>query len=187
MHDLSHEAAHRLVPERRGAVTFLRRGLALLITSISIFGFGAAVAAAAEPTHFMFSETGTQLVAAGELCDFDYASTFRVDVNVIAFGDPDDLTKEIIHVALFKSHTNLDTGYTLSEVDHFTTEINAVRERIKQVGIFWHLRDPSGKLVVVQAGAFFFDTSTGEIRVTPNFNPDFASVICPALGGSPAI
>jgi hypothetical protein len=93
-----------------------------------------------------------------------------------------------------KTHTESKTGGvpivpggTLSEVDHFTTEINAVRERIKQVGIFWHLRDPSGKLVVVQAGAFFFDTSTGEIRVTPNFNPDFASVICPALGGSPAI
>jgi hypothetical protein len=33
-----------------------------------------------------------------------------------------------------------------------------------------------------------FDTSTGElIKFTPNINPDFAAVICPALGGEPAI
>jgi pimeloyl-ACP methyl ester carboxylesterase len=41
MHDLSHEAAHRLVPERSGSATFLRRGFALLIASIAILGFGA--------------------------------------------------------------------------------------------------------------------------------------------------
>jgi hypothetical protein len=24
------------------------------------------------------------------------------------------------------------------------------------------------------------------VKITPQFNPDFAAVICPALGGSPA-
>jgi hypothetical protein len=27
---------------------------------------------------------------------------------------------------------------------------------------------------------------TGLIKFTPNLNPDFAAVICPALGGNPA-
>jgi hypothetical protein len=146
-----------------------------------LFGLSTAVAAAAEPEHFMFSETGTFGVDAGDLCDFDYDSGWRVEINGIAFGD-----KEIIHFALFKSHTNLETGYTLTEVDHFTEVFDANKEQVKQVGVFWHLRDPSGKLVVVQAGALFFDTSTGDVRVTPNFDPDFAAVVCPALGGSVA-
>jgi hypothetical protein len=89
---------------------------------------------------------------------------------------------------LIKTHTNLDTGYSLTEVDHFTAEFDDGTARYKQVGIFWHLRDPSGKLVVVQAGQSIFDTNTGELlKVTPNNNPDFAAVICPALGGSPAM
>jgi hypothetical protein len=53
--------------------------------------------------------------------------------------------------------------------------------------MFWALRDASGKLVVQQAGQLVFDTDTGEIvKITPQFNPDFAAVICPALGGNPA-
>jgi len=33
-----------------------------------------------------------------------------------------------------------------------------------------------------------FDTETGELlKVTPAVNPDFAGLICPALGGQPAI
>lgn len=56
-------------------------------------------------------------------------------------------------------------------------------------GIFWHLRDPSGKLVLVKAGEATFDTSTGQlIKFTPNSAQDqtTAQVICPALGGNPA-
>jgi hypothetical protein len=42
--------------------------------------------------------------------------------------------------------------------------------------------------VVVHSGQDIFDTNTGElVKVTPNDNPDFAAVICPALGGSPAM
>ena len=40
---------------------------------------------------------------------------------------------------------------------------------------------------VQQAGQLLFNTDTGEVvKVTPHFDPDFAAVICPALGGNPA-
>jgi hypothetical protein len=55
----------------------------------------------------------------------------------------------------------------------------------KDVGLFWHLRDASGKIVVVQAGQLRFDEN-GFVSATPNINPDFPAVICPALGGNPA-
>jgi hypothetical protein len=32
-----------------------------------------------------------------------------------------------------------------------------------------------------------FDAVGDVIKVTPNFNPDFAAVACPALGGHPEI
>jgi hypothetical protein len=142
---------------------------------------------AAAPTHLTFSITDADFAPAGELCDFDYSAPFTAEENIIVFGDPDNPTKFIDHTTLTKTHTNLDTGYSLTEVDHFTSEFNAGTGRFEQVGIFWHLRDSSGKVVVVQAGHMVFDTSTGEIvKLTPNTNPDFAAVICPALGGSPA-
>jgi hypothetical protein len=161
--------------------------LFVLVGSLALFVLTAA-ASAAGPTHFQFSVTDTEFAPAGELCDFDYSANFTAEVNTIVFGDPNDPTRFIEHVGQVKTHTNADTGYSLSEVDHFTTQFDAGSERVKQVGIFWHLRDPSGKLVVVQAGQIVFDTSTGElVKVTSNASPDFAAVICPALGGSPAI
>jgi hypothetical protein len=36
-------------------------------------------------------------------------------------------------------------------------------------------------------GQLLIDFNTGEIKATPNLNPDFAAVICLALGGKPAI
>jgi hypothetical protein len=160
--------------------------LIVLVTALAALAVGATVAAAAAPTHEKVSFAGTDLISAGELCDFDYAGPFRVEINSIIFGNPDDPSKVIDHITLFKTHTNLDTNFSLTEVDHFTSVFNAGTDTVKQVGIFWHLRDASGKLVVVQA-QIVFDASTGDVlKVTPNFNPDFAAVICPALGGNPA-
>jgi hypothetical protein len=118
---------------------------------------------------------------------FEYSASFTAEENMIVFGDPNDPTKVIDHISLVKTHTNVETGYSLTDVDHFTVEFNAGMERFKQVGVAWHLRDAQGKLVVVQAGQLVFDTGTGEIvKGTPSLNPDFAAVICPALGGNPA-
>jgi hypothetical protein len=55
------------------------------------------------------------------------------------------------------------------------------------VGLVWHLRDPNGKIVVVQAGQELFDTNTGElIKVTPASTLMARQYSGPALGGSPA-
>jgi hypothetical protein len=50
------------------------------------------------------------------------------------------------------------------------------------------LRTAAGKVVVVHAGQWVIDTNTGEtVKITPNFNPDIAAVVCPALGGHSAL
>jgi hypothetical protein len=164
------------------------KALVVLATGLAVLAYTASMAAAAAPTHMKFTVSDTDFAPAGELCDFNYSAPFTAEVNEIVFGDPNNPIRVVDHVTLIKTHTNLDTGYSLTEVDHFTAEFDAGTARYKQVGIFWHLRDPSGKLVVVQAGQSIFDTNTGEVlKVTPNNNPDFAAVICPALGGSPAM
>ena len=68
-----------------------------------------------------------------------------------------------------------------------TETFNAGDQTLKGVGLFWHLRTPAGKVVVVHAGQTVLDTATGEfVKLTPNSAPDLAAVICPALGGSPS-
>jgi hypothetical protein len=173
--------------ENRIGAGVIRTKLLVLVSSLAMLALTASVATAAAPTHMKFSVTDTEFVPAGELCDFDYRASFTVEVNTIVFGDPNNPTRFIEHVAQVKTHTNLDTGYSLTEVDHFTTQFEAGTERFKSVGVFWHLRDASGKLVLVKAGQIVFDGSTGELmKATPNSGPDFAAVVCPALGGSPA-
>jgi hypothetical protein len=138
----------------------------------------APVAAAAPPERFTESFEGTNFLPAGEVCDFDYSQSFSGTDVVTIFGDPVQV-QETLTVA----HTNVDTNYTLTEDDRlfFTFDVDSE----KDVGIFWHLRDADGKMVVVQAGQLRFD-ETGLIKFTPSINPDFADVICHALGGNPA-
>jgi hypothetical protein len=164
------------------------KALVVLAASLAVLAYTASTAAAAAPIHLKSSVSGTDFAPAGELCDFTYSAPFTAEVNTILFGDPDNPTRVIDHVTLIKTHTNVDTGYSLTEVDHFTQQFDAGAARFKSVGNFWHLRDASGKVVVVHSGQDIFDTNTGElVKVTPNDNPDFAAVICPALRGSPAM
>jgi hypothetical protein len=117
---------------------------------------------------------------AGAFCDFNYGEVATVSLNAIIFAGT-----ETDHIAAIVVHTNLDTGFSLTEVDHFTV-FTAADGQSKTVGIFWHLRNADGKLVVVQSGQLVI-SPTGEIvKVTPAVNPDKAAVICPALGGQPA-
>jgi hypothetical protein len=74
----------------------------------------------------------------------------------------------------------------LHERDRTSVIFDAKKGTGKNVGVFWHLRNAAGKLVVVQAGQMTFDSNGNLIKVTPHLNPDYAAVICPALGGSPA-
>ena len=124
-------------------------------------------------------------VPAGQLCDFNYRQSFRVVDHFTVFGDPDNATRAIDHLTEYVTHTNLDTGYTLTEVDHVTETFNAGDQTLKDVGLFWHLRTPAGKVVVVHAGQTLLDLATGEfVKLTPNSAPDLAAVVCPALGGN---
>ena len=116
----------------------------------------------------------------GAFCDFNYGEVATVSLDAIIFD-----STETDHIAATVIHTNLDTGFSLTEVDQFTV-FTAADGQTKTVGIFWHLRNADGQLVVVQSGQVVI-SPTGEIvKVTPAVNPDKAAVICPALGGQPA-
>ena len=117
---------------------------------------------------------------AGAFCDFTYGEAATVSLDAIIFAGT-----ETDHIAATVLHTNLDTGFSLTEVDHFTV-FTAADGQAKTVGIVWHLRTADGQLVVVQAGQLVISPTGEIIKVTPAVNPDTAAVICPALGGQPA-
>jgi hypothetical protein len=154
--------------------------LALTLAALATVLF-VSLAAAAPPTKETFPFSGTFFSPAGDLCDFDYTQVFSGTDEVTFFSDGHVLVHEKIQV----SHTNDDTGFTLTETDSYNITFYADGSQ-KLVGVFWHLRDASGKLVVVQAGQMVFDPVGNVVKFTPHMNPDFAGVICPALGGSPA-
>ena len=142
---------------------------------------------AAGPLHVKDTFSDSVTFAAGELCDFNYVESFTVFDNSLIYGDPENPDKVITQETAYITHTNADTGYSLSEVDHAVFTFTAADARFKQTGLFWALRDASGRLLVQQAGQAVFNTDTGEVvKVTPHFNPDFAEVNCTALGGNPA-
>lgn len=134
------------------------------------------------PQHVKSTFTFENPQPPGAFCDFNYGEVATVSLDAIIFPDG----TETDHIAALVIHTNLDTGFSLTEVDHFTV-FAAADGQMKIVGIFWHLRTPDGKLVVVQSGQLVI-SPTGEIlKVTPDVTPDSAAVICPALGGQSAI
>jgi hypothetical protein len=155
-------------------------GFGLLIVALA-----ATAASAARPTHILKESFSDSFSApAGTLCDFNFSQSFTIVDTGVFFDDDSFVLSETAYV----TNTNLDTDQSLSEVVHYTLQLNASAGRIKQAGLIVQLRDASGKLVVVQAGQLLIDTETGElVKVTPAVNPDFAAVICPALGGQPAI
>jgi hypothetical protein len=162
------------------------RRLALLISfGLLIVALGATAASAAKPTHILKESFSDSFSApAGQLCDFNFSQSFTIVDTGVFFDDDSFVLSETAYV----TNTNVDTGHSLSEVVHYTLQLRASTGLIKQAGLIVHLRDASGKLVVVQAGQLVIDTETGEVvKVTPAVNPDFAAVICPALGGQPAI
>jgi hypothetical protein len=151
--------------------------LALVLGTVAT-GVLAPTVAAAAPERFTETFEGEFFAAAGELCDFDYHQVFSGTDHVTIFGD-----RVQVHETLYVAHTNVDADYTLKERDRLYFSFREGSE--KDVGVFWHLRDASGKLVVVQAGQMRFDEN-GLVRVTPHIDPDFAAVVCTALGGNPA-
>ena len=162
------------------------RRLAVVISfGLLIVALGSTAASAAKPTHILKETFSDSFSApAGTLCDFNFSQSFTIVDTGQFFDDGSFVLSETAYVA----NTNVDTDVTLTERVHYTLQLDASAGRIKQAGLIVHLRDASGKLVVVQAGQLVIDTETGEVvKVTPAVNPDFAGMICPALGGQPAI
>ena len=116
----------------------------------------------------------------GAFCNFTYGEAATVSLNAIIFAG-----SETDHIAFTDTHTNLDTGFSLTETGDFTVVTTA--GQTKTVGIFWHLRNADGQLVVIQAGQLVISAAGEILKVTPAVTPDSAAVICPALGGQPAI
>ncbi len=142
---------------------------------------GSTAAWADGPQHVRSTFSSEETVAAGQLCDFTYHNDFTLITNAVIFPDGTEIDQDVIQA----THTNVDTGFKLTETDYFSLQFRA--GQVKEAGIQWHLRTPDGKLIVVHAGNIVFSDTTGDVvSFTPNTNPDFAAVICPALGGQPA-
>ena len=162
---------------RLSMVAVLAAGTALGVLAPPA-GITAAWADAAQHVKSTFTFENPQ--PPGAFCDFNYGEVATVSLDAIIFD-----STETDHIAATVIHTNLDTGFSLTEVDQFTV-FTAADGQTKTVGIFWHLRNTDGQLVVVQSGQLVI-SPTGEIvKVTPALTPDSAAVICPALGGQPA-
>jgi hypothetical protein len=159
--------------------------LAMSVAAATLLALTAG-AARADADHFSFSYTiGPQVFPAGTLCDFNFES------STIGFQIETDVSngRIVAHGTQHNTHTNLDTGYSLTEVDQVTSTFFLSSPTTLSTGIFWHLRDASGNNVLVKAGEATFDASTFElISFTPNsgFDQTFAQILCPLLGGSPA-
>jgi hypothetical protein len=138
---------------------------------------GSTAAWADGPQHVTSTITFDFTVPAGAVCDFAIRNTGTITDNVVIFPD-----RMIDHIVIHVAHTNVATGFTLTETDH-ATAFTAADGQIKTVGIEVHLRTPEGKIVVVLAGQVVV-SATGEIlKFTPNINLSLAAFICPALGG----
>jgi len=141
---------------------------------------GSTAAWAAGPQHVTSTFTAEETFPAGTVCDFDFHNVFTATDDAIIFPD-----RMIEHIVINATHTNLATDFTLTETDHFT-DFTASDGQIREVGIVWHLRNAGGKIVVVHAGQLVVSPTGEVLKFTPNINPDFTAVICPALGGHPA-
>jgi hypothetical protein len=159
----------------------------IIVMAIALAATLVGAARANGPAHFRDSFSDSFVVPAGERCDFDEQISFTVRFNDVVFGDPEEPDRVISHVTAFVSHTNLDTGYTLTEVDRTTERFDLINGVGKITGIIWKLRTPEGKLVFTQMGQIVFSFEGGELKRTPHMQPeDVSSTVCGLLGGHAA-
>jgi hypothetical protein len=165
----------------------MKRLVLVFAAALLVAASMASAANAARPHHLKGTFSDVFVNPAGENCDFDEQVSFTLVFNDIVFGDLDDPSKVISHVTADVSHTNLETGYTLTEVDT-TVQILDFEEGVGMTaGIIWKLRTPEGRLVFVQVGRVTY-TAEGEIlTITPHLLPvDVAPIVCGLLGGNAA-
>jgi hypothetical protein len=163
-----------------------RSVLAVAIALLVVAGMAGA-ANAARPHHFKGTFSDVFVKPAGEGCDFDEQISFTLVFNDIVFGDLEDPSKVISHITADVAHTNLDTGYTLTEVDTGVQILNFEKGVGMTMGIIWKLRTPEGKLVFVQVGRVTYTVEGELLTITPHLLPvDAAPIVCGLLGGHAA-
>jgi hypothetical protein len=153
-----------------------------LAASVLAAGLVVPVAAAAAPTRWTesFSFEFTIPDDFPAICDFTYHQAVSVNIENTEFSDG----RLEQHSLVTTTHTNLSSGYALTDSDRFNSTWYPDGS-LRVVGLWWHLRDANGKLVVHQAGQLVFGPDGNLVKLTANVNADFAAVICPALGGKP--
>jgi hypothetical protein len=141
---------------------------------------GSTAAWADGPQHVKSTFLFDNFIPASTLCDFDFHNVFAGSDNTVIFPD-----RTIDHVTVHAIDTNLATGFTLTDTDHFTV-VTATDGQQKSAGLIFHLRTTDGKLVVNQAGLLVFSATGDVLKVTPSINPNDRATLCTALGGHPA-
>ena len=166
----------------------MRHLASLAVTAVLALGL-APSALAGSPVHERSIIVGEAVYPAGEACDFTYHQTYVSKENFFLFGNPDAPDRVVWQSRQLVTHTNMGTGYTLTETAAVVETFYPGTAVDKVTGVFWHLRDANGRLVAVHAGQQIIQWSGDvpvEVKVTPKMDPDFYGVICTALGGSPA-
>src|SRR5205814_3337344 len=129
--------AHRASAGERGGNLM---GKLLLTVAVIACALSLPAVAAAAPTMITTTGSGAVDFPAGSLCDFTYHQDYAFVLTRTFFSDG----RVHSHFDYSVAHTNVNTGYTLTEEDHYDfLDITDVKYR--NVGLFWHLRDPSGK------------------------------------------
>jgi hypothetical protein len=160
------------------------------ILALFVAVLGAAPASAAQATRQTDTISFAAKHPAGEICDFPLRDTVTLTITLLTLTDGSgDAVLEVEHGTGTITHTNLSTGYTLTE----QAPLNSVRwldsNTGSTMGVQWHLRDPDGKLVLTVAGRLSYTLDPFDIlSITPRVERylDYAETLCPLLGGSPA-
>jgi hypothetical protein len=170
--------------QTRKSFTVLAAAVGALVGTLVLAAAAAATAPERESFEFSFSRD----FPAGTICDFNYHEEVTGSGwDESFFDEAGNYVRDTLHLTLAVTHTNSDTGYTLTEVDTGLQTFVDATQQVKVVGIQWLLKDSTGRIVLAHAGQLIFDFSVDDVtKVTPNFGGDFAEDMCPALGGNPA-
>ncbi len=177
-----------LLQQARIFCPLVRRLLLVLVLATIALTVISPIASAQRVTHrkhvFSFSTAN----AAGDFCDFNWATHTTITTHSVIFGPPSNPSREIDHLRYQAVNLNQDTGLRILEDDRYTLVFTRSNQHLKFVGAYWHLTDANGKRVRVSAGQFIVDLRHGGyVKQTPHIDPGFADVICTALGGHSAI
>ena len=131
----------RAIVRHYSKVAFARASVIGTLVCACALAF-AAVASADQPATTPVNDSVSVDLPAGTVCDFHYLLSGTETGTQTVFSDRIEF-----HLTQYIAHVNVDTGYTLTERDQFNYTVY-LDGTAKQVGVIWHLRDASGKLVV---------------------------------------